>query len=371
MQAAIDTKNDAAGKYILLGMAKDLAAGAGDAETAFAAIAELETYQIDSLNLKFDTLTVISKSVRGQDAKGLIDRINPLIDEAIGADRYDLAGQLAQLGVSVAKTTKELDAIKAATGRVQEARNAETAYQQVKKALASLADKPKDPEANLAAGRFYCLTKGQWDKGLPMLALGSDAALKALAEKELAKPTDSDKQVELGDGWWALAEKDNGAARGRLRERAGYWYEQVLPNLTGLMKAKVEKRLSEIGTRNNGSSNPKELVLDLGNKVTLKLVLIPAGKFLMGSPKDEKGRDVNEGPQHEVNISKPFYMGIYAVTQEQYQQVMGKNPSQFKGVSNPVETVSWEDAVEFCKALSKKSGKTVRLPTEAEWEFAC
>jgi len=115
----------------------------------------------------------------------------------------------------------------------------------------------------------------------------------------------------------------------------------------------------------------KELTLDLGNKVTMKLVLIPAGKFTMGSPETETGRDSDEGPQHEVTISKPFYMGVYEVTQEQYEQVTGKNPSTFKGAKNPVESVSWEEAVEFCKKLSAKTGKTVSLPTEAQWEYAC
>jgi len=119
------------------------------------------------------------------------------------------------------------------------------------------------------------------------------------------------------------------------------------------------------------SAKEKELVLDLGNNVTMKLALIPAGKFIMGSPDSEKDRSTAEGPQREVTISKPFYMGVFEVTQEQYEQVMGKNPSAFKGAKNPVETVSWEDAVEFCKKLSAKTGKTVSLPTEAQWEYAC
>jgi formylglycine-generating enzyme required for sulfatase activity len=104
-----------------------------------------------------------------------------------------------------------------------------------------------------------------------------------------------------------------------------------------------------------------ELTLDLGGGVTMKMVLIPAGKFMMGGGKD----------QHEVTISKPFYMGVYEVTQAQYEAVMGTNPSDFKGATNPVEMVSWNDAAEFCKKLSEKTRQAVRLPTEAEWEYAC
>ena len=92
---------------------------------------------------------------------------------------------------------------------------------------------------------------------------------------------------------------------------------------------------------------------------------------MMGSPEDEKGRSDVESPQHEVVITKPFYMGIYEVTQEQYKQIMGKNPSDHQGPRYPVEGVLWCEAVEFCKKLSQMTGKTARLPTEAEWEYAC
>jgi formylglycine-generating enzyme required for sulfatase activity len=115
----------------------------------------------------------------------------------------------------------------------------------------------------------------------------------------------------------------------------------------------------------------KQVTLDFGNNVSMKLVLIPAGKFMMGSPENEKDRYDTEGPQHEVTISKAFYIGAYHVMQEQYERIMGNNPSRFKGAQNPVESVSWNDAAEFCKKLSQASGKTVRLPTEAQWEYAC
>ena len=91
----------------------------------------------------------------------------------------------------------------------------------------------------------------------------------------------------------------------------------------------------------------------------------------MGSPKEEKERGANE-TQHKVTLSKGFYMGVYTVTQEQYQAVMGKNPSFFKGEKNlPVETVSWDDCQEFIKKLRDKDKKLYRLPTEAEWEYSC
>jgi formylglycine-generating enzyme required for sulfatase activity len=104
------------------------------------------------------------------------------------------------------------------------------------------------------------------------------------------------------------------------------------------------------------------------------MIAIPGGSFVMGSPTSEAERRDNEGPQRTVNIS-PFFMGKYPVTQEEYQAVMGNNPSLFKGIlrskKHPVDNVTWHKAVEFCHKLSQKTGKTYRLPSEAEWEYAC
>jgi formylglycine-generating enzyme required for sulfatase activity len=123
---------------------------------------------------------------------------------------------------------------------------------------------------------------------------------------------------------------------------------------------------------------PKEIT----NSIGMKLVLIPKGTFMMGSPKSEEGHQKDEN-QHEVTISMDYYLGVYEVMQAQYEKVIGKNPSLFQGAidgnenaDRPVENVSWDDAVEFCKKLSelpdeKKAGRVYRLPTEAEWEYAC
>jgi formylglycine-generating enzyme required for sulfatase activity len=112
----------------------------------------------------------------------------------------------------------------------------------------------------------------------------------------------------------------------------------------------------------------------LSENVTLDMVLIPSGNFLMGSPPEELDRFDDESPQHQVSIST-FFLGKYAITQAQYKAVMGNNPSHFKGEADssnhPVENVSWNNATEFCYRLSKLTGKEYRLPSEAEWEYAC
>ena len=180
---------------------------------------------------------------------------------------------------------------------------------------------------------------------------------------------------------------------------------------------------------------PPTKTLDLGNGVKMDLVLIPAGRFVMGTPEHEKpavGKAMvgvsggimfvvlmvwliharrkrkrpqfslafmllmtfvaavgvwggvrwnealknpddfpDERPAHPVTLTQPFYMGKFVVTQEQYQQVVGTNPSNFKDNDNPVEQVSWDDAQAFCKKLAEQTKQAVRLPTEAEWEYAC
>ncbi len=126
-----------------------------------------------------------------------------------------------------------------------------------------------------------------------------------------------------------------------------------------------------------GCSSPAycQQLKSITNSIGMKLVLILPGTFTMGSPEEEFGRKPGE-TQHQVSISNWYYLGRYEVTQGQYEEVMGNNPSEFKGAKNPVETVSWEDAVSFCNKLSelpeeKAAGRAYRLPTDAEWEYAC
>jgi len=111
------------------------------------------------------------------------------------------------------------------------------------------------------------------------------------------------------------------------------------------------------------------------NSIGMSMAYIPPGVFLMGSPSDEEGRGDDEGPQHHVKITRGFYMGVTPVTQAQWAILMGNNPSRFKVNADTykyaVQNVTYDGACDYCKILGEKESGCYRLPTEAEWEYAC
>ncbi|MDJ0517348.1 MAG: SUMF1/EgtB/PvdO family nonheme iron enzyme [Trichodesmium sp. MO_231.B1] len=149
------------------------------------------------------------------------------------------------------------------------------------------------------------------------------------------------------------------------------------PIITPQPKSPLETFSFEVVTVNNTGEEinrvPKQAEFfteDLGGGVILEMVSIPGGSFIMGSPENEVRRLDTESPQHKVTL-QPFYISKYPITQEQYQAITGKNPSRFRGKNRPVETVKWGEATKFCERLSEKTGKTYRLPSESQWEYAC
>jgi uncharacterized protein (TIGR02996 family) len=149
-------------------------------------------------------------------------------------------------------------------------------------------------------------------------------------------------------------------------------------------RARLEARVIELL-----AAGVRPVVAERVNSLGMRLALIPAGRFRMGSPLGERKRLSPEGPMHEVEITRPFYLGVFPVTQEQFRRVRELRPSWFgptgqgsdrvQGLDTanfPIEMVSWHDAVAYCQALSRRSaearaGRRYRLPTEAEWEYAC
>ena len=133
----------------------------------------------------------------------------------------------------------------------------------------------------------------------------------------------------------------------------------------------------KVGTFLPGLTPPQPSTpADITNSIGMKLKLIPAGEFMMGSPASEKGHESDEAPRHKVRITKAYYMGVTEVTQGQWFAVMKTKPWEGKeyvqeGEDYPAVYVSWDDAIEYCRKLSAMEGKSYRLPTEAEWEYAC
>jgi formylglycine-generating enzyme required for sulfatase activity len=136
------------------------------------------------------------------------------------------------------------------------------------------------------------------------------------------------------------------------------------------VSAPATVHVAPVGNQDNRPGSSLEVIT---NSIGMRLVLVPAGEFLMGSPDSDDMANGNiEKPQHRVRLTQPFYLGVYPVTQEEYERVVGTNPSHFQGdLRRPVEQVSWDDAVAFCQELSALEGVEYRLPTEAEWEYTC
>ncbi|MDB9417820.1 SUMF1/EgtB/PvdO family nonheme iron enzyme [Microcystis aeruginosa] len=163
----------------------------------------------------------------------------------------------------------------------------------------------------------------------------------------------------------------------RAEQEGWQWTEVEIPDEEIELETAIQrinnhviKRVGNFITSVVGDSpNPQtSFIENLANGVRLEMVNLPAGEFLMGSPDSAYQ---NEKPPHQVTVNS-FAIGKYPVTQAQYQAVMGTNPSYFQNnPQNPVEQVSWNDAQAFCQKLSQIIGKTYRLPTEAEWEYAC
>ncbi|MEI8376428.1 MAG: SUMF1/EgtB/PvdO family nonheme iron enzyme [Planctomycetota bacterium] len=405
IQKADESKDDLVARFVLLREAKSAAVRGNNSKLAFEVLDMLaEEYDVKVSQAKADTLEKIAIKARLPEARRVIaEAALEAMDQAIREEDFDAARQLGKQAGQSARLSKDAELIKSILAKNKEVEAVAKAFADIEDAMATLKEKPNDPDANLAVGKYLC-HKGDWEKGLPMLVLSSDAKLKALAEQDIKGATTPEEQVTLGNDWWNIGQGAKGEWRGVLLTHAGTWYQQAQPNLTTvLVKSLVEKRLKEITDLGrdiptvSGKSPPLAVApFDekmakkhqsrwaryLGepvvqtNSIKMKLVLIPPGKFQMGSPDSESGALKNEKPQHSVRITKPYWLGVTEVTQEQYQRVMGSNPSGFKGPKNPVEKVSWDEAVEFCRKLSalpgeKAAKRRYALPTEAQWEDAC
>jgi hypothetical protein len=246
LEKAMITQTDRVSQFALLQTARDMAAHGGDFGTAVLAIDELNTiFQIDGPNIKAAVLLKGAPSATSRFQRRLLaQKAAEAAEEAFAKDDFTNAKKLALLVQGEAKAGGDNRLVKWAAARLTSIDAANQAIGPVNQAQSTLMKTPADPDANLIVGKYLCLVKGNWQAGLPKLALGGDPDLKRMAANELAIAVTPDDQRKLGDGWWNVADTLGGTEKKEIQARAAFWYKQAMPGLTGLDKDKIEKKIA-------------------------------------------------------------------------------------------------------------------------------
>ncbi len=236
--------DDPAGQYALLEAALKTATRAGDTSTAVAAVEQLAAqYAVNELEMMRATLVAVARKNRDHATTALVlTKAGGLIEQALREEQYETADSLCQIALAAARKLGNREAAGQLLAQSALVAKCQGAFADVQRILRSAQD-ADDPEGSLRVGRYYGLLRGEWDKGLPLLARGSHARLRELAEADLANPTIPEEQLQLADGWWEQGTTDE-TCQAALYARAAFWYQRALPALpTGLWRAKAEMRL--------------------------------------------------------------------------------------------------------------------------------
>lgn len=233
---ARETK-DVADRYVMLREAVKTASETWQGDLAFEIIDAIAgEFDVSAPAMKAEVLEQAAKRPRitpGQKT-AIANAAMKTIDEATAEDDFETAKRLGRLAGQMSALSKDRDFSRDILAKNREVAIAAKAFDEAREAMAVLKKEPNDAEANLTVGRYYCFAKDDWSEGLPLLAKGGDAGLKALAERDLAGADSPADQVKLGDAWW-----DGGG-----KSRATFWYEKAMPGLNGLEKERVGKRLT-------------------------------------------------------------------------------------------------------------------------------
>jgi WD40 repeat protein len=236
-----DNREEPGLRFVSFREARDLAAQAGDFASCFRVIDEMtKAFTIEEWPMKVAAVENAVKAARSRGvSQAILETALSLFADAIQADDYDAAEHLAKAAEAAAGKTRASS--KVIQRLANEVKRLQKEYADIKPALAKLAAEPKDPEANCIVGSFRCFEKGDWESGLPLLALGEKVKLKDLARRDIAAPKAAGEREVVGSGWWTLAKQQKGSAKAIIQERACYWYGLVLPEATGNSRERLEK----------------------------------------------------------------------------------------------------------------------------------
>ena len=241
-----NTPDDVASRYVLLTEAVALASGAHDFSAALAAARDLAAgYEVDGSALKLDLVARAAREpLDPAKVEPLVRAVFEVVEDTVAAgDLPGAAGLLTQAD-SLARKSRNMALATEVQRRRRELRDLQGEYRNLADATARLREAPDDEAANHTVGRFRCFVLGDWEQGLPMLTKSADAALRALASRDLRGGATGDSKSELAEAWWNLAEHHTGRAQQNLRTRAAYWYRLALPELGGLKRTLAQKRIA-------------------------------------------------------------------------------------------------------------------------------
>ncbi|GMV80028.1 MAG: hypothetical protein AMXMBFR7_12120 [Planctomycetota bacterium] len=260
---AVETRDDPISRFVLLQEAKDLALANGAPDVALDAVTTMgKFYTVDTVTLKMEVLNKASTGARSAEGAALLTEMYlKVIDEAVDADDYLNASKLVTLAQGTSRQAQSIPLVTRVKSIDTLVRDKQRHYMNAKQAFKTLEAAPDDAKANGTAGGYYCVIKGDWKKGVPMLAKGDDLTLRAVAEQDLADPASPDDQAKLGDTWWNLAGKRQRAEeKEAFFARAEHWYRKALPHLQGLNQARIRKNLVD---RALAEGPPKVYLADL------------------------------------------------------------------------------------------------------------
>jgi hypothetical protein len=232
----------------MLQEARELAVQAGDADTALAAVEALDlAFEVNAGALKAAALSGLARSAKlPDDLLTLARRTREWAEEESESENYAAAEKAWTAAGAAARKAGDSGLAASATVRAKEVAVLRSRFEAVKTHRETLIQNPGDAPANQAVGQYLCFVRRRWEAGLPLLAKAVDPALKALARRELASPSDTEARIAAGDGWWDHAAKAKGEAAGASRERAAHWYALALPATAGVEKLRIQKRLEEM-----------------------------------------------------------------------------------------------------------------------------
>jgi hypothetical protein len=249
LQAARDAGNSTSEQYVLLRESANAAANAGDLAAASDSVDSLaELFVIDGQSMKEGLAVMASRAAGAKDPKRagtFAEEALRLADDAARATDFDAATKMVAIAETAAKCSDDPAVPKAAKARSAEVKTLRSSYLRLTPELEKLRKQPGDPAANAKAGRFFALELGDFGRGLPMLAKGNDAALKALAVKDLTHPADLAERIGLADAWWGWALQEKSAAGGNAKSRAAHWYREGRDGAKGITLAKVDQRIAQ------------------------------------------------------------------------------------------------------------------------------